>query len=890
MKKTAFIAALVIGLNTVGAAFADFSDISGHWSAQFVTKLASVGVVSGYGTSYRPDDSVTAAEFITMTANALGYKPVTGGADWANAYIDYAMEEELIWDNEIADFNAPITRGDAAMILVRAAGLEETNVPNEQTFIRGIDDYYDIINYYKPYVLRAYANKLLRGYGDNTFRYKNPLSRAEAAVLITRLLEVKPLESGGADTNVGASNVYYVSPFGNDDGEGNIDAPFKTVARARDKVREIIAAGAYPAEGITVYLRGGDYALEETLTFTAADSGSESAPVKYTSYPGEIATLTGAKKLDYNKFKSISTKAASKLLSSEAKKAVLEYDLTADGITDLGQLSRRGYLIAAGTKPQAELYVDGRRMQLSRWPNEEWVGTTEIVRSGARGQKGVLEGAVYKVDYTQPTKWKTNINEIYTSGVLGPNYFYGYFPIEKIENGQITLKEGSVTSYYSKHFIRYENIFEETDTPGEYYIDRTEGKLYFYPNEGFSANSVLSISQLEDHLIKMENTKNLIFDNIKIVEGRANGIRANSVSNVVVKNCEVSGIGVDGIYISGTGNTVKNCYIHDIGSHGISMSGGDYDKLVSGGNLIENNHIEKCAQIERSYYAGILLGHRSVGAVVRNNKIHDMPHTAIIVYGPEHLIEKNEIYDAVLEFHDMDAIYMNVYQFPWERGVTIKNNYIHDLGHQMFTEKQMNVAGIRTDNQGNGLNVIGNIFYNIGTATSNQVRGVCAEGTDNVINNNIFIDTADTYDGPDTYRADAKWDVTSDSVKGVYENWLKYNPVYSAKYPEVATYFDRHYAATVGGNKFKNNVIANIKVPISTTNGGINAGGFRASEQLVETENNLITKTDPGFRDYANGDFSLRDDSEVYSKIPGFERIDFAAIGNIDGETIGVHK
>ena len=111
--------------------------------------------------------------------------------------------------------------------------------------------------------------------------------------------------------------------------------------------------------------------------------------------------------------------------------------------------------------PQAELYIDGSRQQLSRWPNNDWAGTTEIVRSGARSQSEFSKARVHKMDYDRLTKWKTNINEIYTSGVLGPNYFYGYFPIEKIENGQITLKEGSVTSYYSKHFIRYENIFEK---------------------------------------------------------------------------------------------------------------------------------------------------------------------------------------------------------------------------------------------------------------------------------------------------------------------------------------------------------------------------------------------------------------------------------------------
>ena len=38
--------------------------------------------------------------------------------------------------------------------------------------------------------------------------------------------------------------------------------------------------------------------------------------------------------------------------------------------------------------------------------------------------------------------------------------------------------------------------------------------------------------------------------------------------------------------------------------YGISISGGDYDNIISSGNVVENNHIfAKAAQIERSYQA-----------------------------------------------------------------------------------------------------------------------------------------------------------------------------------------------------------------------------------------------------------------------------------------------
>lgn len=78
---------------------------------------------------------------------------------------------------------------------------------------------------------------------------------------------------------------------------------------------------------------------------------------------------------------------ASKLLDKTVSDKVLELDLGKMGIEDLGQLSRRGYGISADVIPQAELYIDSDRMQLARWPNSDWVGTTDIVRSGARSKK-----------------------------------------------------------------------------------------------------------------------------------------------------------------------------------------------------------------------------------------------------------------------------------------------------------------------------------------------------------------------------------------------------------------------------------------------------------------------------------------------------------------------
>jgi len=46
-----------------------------------------------------------------------------------------------------------------------------------------------------------------------------------------------------------------------------------------------------------------------------------------------------------------------------------------------------------------------------------------------------------------------------------------------------------------------------------------------------------------------------------------------------------------------------------------------------------------------------------------------------------------------------------------------------------------------------------------------------------------------------------------------------------------------------------------------------------------EDENNFSTDKDPGFVDASAMNFQLRDDSEVFARIPGFERIPFERIG-----------
>ncbi len=75
---------------------------------------------------------------------------------------------------------------------------------------------------------------------------------------------------------------------GNDTNPGTRDQPFATLQRAQQAARK--AAGV---ETVTVLLRAGIYYLPETLVFTAEDSGTKAAPVVYQAYAKEQAVISG---------------------------------------------------------------------------------------------------------------------------------------------------------------------------------------------------------------------------------------------------------------------------------------------------------------------------------------------------------------------------------------------------------------------------------------------------------------------------------------------------------------------------------------------------------------------------------------------------------------------
>ena len=167
-----------------------FKDISKHWAATSIVDMGLRGVINGFpdGT-FRPDETVTRAQFVKMLASAIQWtyeKPSIGFNDdipgWASAAIDTAVCRRVVTGYPDGSFapDAKITRSEMAVMLDRALGLADTNT------VLKYKDQNEIPAFARAAIARATDAGLLQG-ADGLFRPNDGASRAETAVVISRL-------------------------------------------------------------------------------------------------------------------------------------------------------------------------------------------------------------------------------------------------------------------------------------------------------------------------------------------------------------------------------------------------------------------------------------------------------------------------------------------------------------------------------------------------------------------------------------------------------------------------------------------------------------------------------------------------------------------------------
>ncbi|NIK78067.1 hypothetical protein FHS15_003205 [Paenibacillus castaneae] len=175
-----------------------FSDIASHWAMDSIKLAASKGIVSGYADgTFKPDGTVTRAEFSVMLANALnlqGDGAVLNFTDeatigsWARKAISQAVQAGIVKGYGDGSFrpNAKVSRAEMVMMLANALGI----VQDSRASTSFADDA-DIPVWAKAAVEAAVESGIVKGRSNNRFAPKDTATRAEAVTVLLKALEFK---------------------------------------------------------------------------------------------------------------------------------------------------------------------------------------------------------------------------------------------------------------------------------------------------------------------------------------------------------------------------------------------------------------------------------------------------------------------------------------------------------------------------------------------------------------------------------------------------------------------------------------------------------------------------------------------------------------------------
>lgn len=167
-------------------------DIAGHWAEGNINELMSLGAIAGYPDgAFRPDNSITRAEFATVLAKAFKLAPQNGKVftdtanHWARDYIATAAANGIVsgYDDSAFGPDDLITREQMAVMVIKAAGL--STAAGETSFADSGN-----ISVWAGKALAAAAEKgIMSGYPDNTIKPQANATRAEAVTVIANALK-----------------------------------------------------------------------------------------------------------------------------------------------------------------------------------------------------------------------------------------------------------------------------------------------------------------------------------------------------------------------------------------------------------------------------------------------------------------------------------------------------------------------------------------------------------------------------------------------------------------------------------------------------------------------------------------------------------------------------
>lgn len=459
-----------------------------------------------------------------------------------------------------------------------------------------------------------------------------------------------------------------------------------------------------------------------------------------------------------------------------------------------------------GPAPSAELDLSAGRQHMV-WTNvkggginpDAWVFTDDPAWQPALPLPPVAEGKhLFVVQAERPVKANSKIlffedfyaadRDLYVDpGLVKPawqapdavvnifpyqSWFSDRIPVERADpvRNQIVLARPAHGQVFAGNRFFVENVREELDAPGEWYLDRRSGDLYYWPADAAFPEVTVTAPAMDRLIVlagKPESPaqhivisgfviKDVDFGDEQDVYYPAHAaVHLYEANHCRVENCDFLSVGGYAVWLKGAcaGNVISGNEIAQPGEGGIFVDGSAYREGQEGsllhkpdpdgrrpvGNLITENYIHHGGRIY-AHVAGVYLNH-TAGNQVTHNLITDMPRYGLSVKyeSPGNELEYNVILRTNLETNDTGGI--ESYASPGP--LFIRHNLVGDsLGLKPTPQGEIisptYACGIYLDGEASRAEVRGNLVYR-----SSWCGLTLNSGNENVIENNIFVDSRD---------------------------------------------------------------------------------------------------------------------------------------------------
>ncbi|MFC1606955.1 right-handed parallel beta-helix repeat-containing protein [Candidatus Latescibacterota bacterium] len=659
--------------------------------------------------------------------------------------------------------------------------------------------------------------------------------------------------------------VYYVSPGGSDTSPGSFKKPFATLSGARDAVRAFKHTDGLVMP-VTVYLRGGTYELTEPVVFFPGDSGTESCPVTYTAYPGETPIISGGT-----------------VIQGWAE-------------TDNGLWKAELPETARGEWNFKQLYVNGTARPRTRLPKDGYFRIADFPLKdhppwSARAKEFTFKPGDIRADWKNLADVEVVVLRFWVSSRQ---------LIERVDESTNKVMFTAETRYrysddFTKDGARYyvENVIEALDEPGGWYLDRSEGILYYKPMPGETIGSVEVVAPVTPQFIRLEGNSeegryvtDITFDgltfannNWMLPEGQTgDGQSAPEVEGSVymtgAERCAFTGctfrdLSSYGIQIDAgcRYNSIVGNELGRLGGGGIRMGGGavpDHPLMRTGNNRITDNHIHHIGLV---YHAatGVWITN-SFGNTIAHNHIHHTYYSSVAVgwvWGYNRSLSTHNIFEYNHIHHigqgmlsDMGGFYL----LGIAPGTVVRNNLVHDVESHGYGG-----WGIYTDEGSTHVLIENNIVYRTKFAGFNQHYG-----RENIVRNNIF-------------ALGKEAQISRSRIEEHRSFFFENNIVYWKEGRLLAgrwtnmPYPHRHKGPFYEAETDTVTYVCDYNLYFNPESDDIRFADWTLGEWQARGQDTHSMIADPLFADPENGDFALKQDSPALKL--GFKPIDMSTVG-----------